>query len=179
MEGAKQRDREKSLETEILVEKEMAGKEQLLLSIIFELIVIDGSLGGCLPIILVLECGGPLLLSVVLHHLVFVTAVLLDHDFHPSLREGGLRLNDIVIVAVGAELVSLLELTHLFAEGLLALLAKEDQIEGGHELVVIAEHLFVAVGAVEPLLAAGGANRHLGVHNVFAHTFYLNFVFAN
>ena len=95
--------------------------------------------------------------------------LVLDLDDHATLGAGGLGLDDEVVVAVGAELVGLLELVNLLAEGSLALFAEENQVERGHELVIFSKHLEVALGAVEPLLAAWRANRHLGVHNMSAH----------
>ena len=95
--------------------------------------------------------------------------LVLDLDDHATLCAGGLGLDDEMIVAVRAELVGLLELANLLAEGSLALFAEENQVERRHELVVFTKHIHMALGAVKPLLAAWRANRHLGVHNMFAH----------
>ena len=116
-----------------------------------------------------LEGGSPLLLSVVFKHLVLVTFVLLDFDHQLALRLWRFGFNYIVVVAVGAVLVGLLELGHIFAERLLALFAQEHHLHGRHQVVVLAVKLVVALGAVEPLFAAWRSNRHLGIHNVFAH----------
>ena len=72
-----------------------------------------------------------------------------------------------MVVAVGAVLVSLLELTDLLAEGALALLAEEYELECGNQLVILG--LRVALRTVEPFLAAGGTDRHLRVQNMLAH----------
>ena len=63
--------------------------------------------------------------------------------------------------------VPVLELARVLAEGLLALLAHEDHLEALEQGVVF--FLLVALGAVEPLLAAGRADGDLGVEDVFAH----------
>jgi hypothetical protein len=60
-----------------------------------------------------------------------------------------------------------LELARILAEGFLALLADEDHLEALQEGVVF--FFLVARGTVEPLLAAGRADRDLGVEDVFAH----------
>lgn len=71
-----------------------------------------------------------------------------------------------MVVAVWTVLVALFILCGIFPEALLALLAGEDHV------VVLSERVVggftVAVGAVEPFLATGGADRDLGVENVFA-----------
>ena len=59
------------------------------------------------------------------------------------------------------------ELARVLAEGLFALLADEDHLEGLQQGVVF--FFLVAFGAVEPLLAAGRADGDLGVEDVFAH----------
>ena len=59
------------------------------------------------------------------------------------------------------------ELARVLAEGLFALLADEDHLEGLQQGVVF--FFLVALGAVEPLLAAGRADGDLGVEDVFAH----------
>lgn len=106
--------------------------------------------------------------------LLLLDALVLEHAVvHPGVlaldAQGGLGddgLEDEVVVAVGAVLVGLLELLDLLAEALAALLAGEHHLEGGLERVRLA--LVVALGAVEPLPAAGAADRHLGVEDVFA-----------
>ena len=71
-----------------------------------------------------------------------------------------------MVIAVGAVLVALVVLLHVLAERLLALLAEEGHLGGAPEPVVL--RLSVAFRAVEPLLAAGGANGDLGVEYVLA-----------
>lgn len=66
-----------------------------------------------------------------------------------------------MIVAVGAVLVRLLKLFDVLAEALFALFAGEDHLEGLEEGVGLG--FGVAVYAVEPFPAAGGADRDLGV----------------
>lgn len=71
-----------------------------------------------------------------------------------------------MIVTMRAVLVTVLVLAHIFTEHFLAFFAREDHFHGLFEGVGF---LFgVAFGAVEPLLAAGGADRDLRVENVFA-----------
>lgn len=71
-----------------------------------------------------------------------------------------------MVVAVRAVLVAVLVFAHILPEDFLALFAGKDHFHGLFEGVCL---LFgVAFGAVEPLFAARGANRDLGVENVFA-----------
>ena len=77
----------------------------------------------------------------------------------------------VVVVAVGTVLVALLVIAHVLAERLLALLAEEGHLGRFAEAVVLG--LGVALGAVEPLFAAGGADGDLGVENVFAGRVWL------
>ena len=93
-----------------------------------------------------------------------------DDEFSTVL--GGLGLNDIMVVAMGAVLVGLLEFFDVLAEDLFALLAGEHHLGCTLQLVVLL--LIMALGAVEPLTAAGSANGHLSVQNVFAHYMNLN-----
>ena len=67
--------------------------------------------------------------------------------------------------------VPVLELARVLAEGFLALLADKDHLEALQEGVIFL--LLVARSAVEPLLAAGRADRDLGVEDVFAHGGYV------
>ena len=78
-----------------------------------------------------------------------------------------LSLGHEVVVATWAVLVSLLELFDVLAEHLFALLAGENHLGSLLQLVVLL--LLMALGTVEPLAAAGSANRDLGVQNVFTH----------
>ena len=55
----------------------------------------------------------------------------------------------------------------IFAEDFAADFAGEGEFVGLFELVVA--HVVVAVGALEPLLAAGRPDGHLHVQNVLAH----------
>ena len=64
------------------------------------------------------------------------------------------------IIGISASIVSPLSL-------LFALFASEDNLLTSEQLVVFGLH--VALGAVEPLFAASGANRYLSVQNMFAH----------
>ena len=108
-----------------------------------------------------------LLLAIVLEHLVLVASLgfELNHQLSTVLRS--LSLGHEVVVATRAVLVSLLELFDLLAEHLFALLAGENHLGSLLQLVVL--FLLMALGTVEPLAAAGSANRDLGVQNVFAH----------
>ncbi|KAI6772335.1 hypothetical protein HG530_003293 [Fusarium avenaceum] len=86
-----------------------------------------------------------LLLSFVLEHFaVHSYVVALD-------RQGRLRslcVDNEVVVAVGAELVGLLELLDVLSEALLALLAGKDHLEALFERVVLLFH--VTLDAVKP-----------------------------
>jgi hypothetical protein len=76
-----------------------------------------------------------------------------------------------VIITVGAKLIGLLELLGVLTEALLAFLAGKnhfDVLEKG-----VRFSLGVALGAVEPFLAAGGADCYLGVENVLTKSFRL------
>ena len=110
-----------------------------------------------------------LLLSHVLEHFVLVSLHLFDLNDELSFGLGGLCGNNVVIIAVGAELVSLLEFTDILAEYFLALLACKYHFGGSFQFVVITHGLLVALGAIKPSLAAGGADGNLGVQNMFAH----------
>ena len=87
-------------------------------------------------------------------------------SLHLQRRLRLLRLNDKVVIAVRAVLVAILELLRVLAEALLALLAREGHVEFLEQGVRFA--VGVALGAVEPFAAAGGADRDLGVEDVFA-----------
>ena len=63
--------------------------------------------------------------------------------------------------------VSLLVFFDLLSENLLAFFAGHDQLGGGLKFVVLG--VLVALGAVEPLLAAWSTEGDLGIENVFAH----------
>ena len=64
-----------------------------------------------------------------------------------------------------AVLVALFVVTHVFAERLLALLAQKVHLDGLLQTMVL--RFCVTFGAVEPLLAAGGADGDLRVQDVF------------
>lgn len=120
-------------------------------------------------------------LPLVLDHAV-VDAGILALDVQRGL--GGEGVEDEVVVAVRAVLVAVspsapclvsfqnvnhspvLELAGVLTECLAALLAYEDHFEALQQRVV--GLLLVALGAVEPLLAAWRADRDLGVEDVFA-----------
>lgn len=72
-----------------------------------------------------------------------------------------------MIIAMRTVLIALFELLHVFAEDFAAFLAREDHFEGLFEVVGWLL-LRVAFGTVEPLSAAGAADRDLGVEDVFA-----------
>jgi len=74
-----------------------------------------------------------------------------------------------MVVAMRAVLISFFVLLYIFAEYLLALLACEDEFHGLLQLVIFAPQIFVAVWAVEPLLAAWCSDCNLSIHNMFAH----------
>lgn len=82
-----------------------------------------------------------------------------------SLRR--LCVDDVVVVAVGTELVALLVISHVFPERLLALLAHEGHLRRLLQPVILC--LRVAFGTVEPLLAARSADSDLGIQDVFTH----------
>ena len=125
-----------------------------------------------------LECGCSLLFSFVNELPVFVTALLLHFNDESALGLAGLRLNNVMVIAMRAVLIRLFELGDFFAEGALAFLAEENHVHGGHQLVVLSPMLRVALGAVEPFFAAGGSHGDLRIQNVFAHTCYLsNFLY--
>ena len=71
-----------------------------------------------------------------------------------------------MVVTVWAILVALVIVGHVLAERLLALLAQEGHLRRPLEPVVL--RLRMALRAVEPLLAARGADGDLRVQNVFA-----------
>ena len=100
---------------------------------------------------------------------MFVSTLLLYLDDETAFGLSCLCLNDKVVIAMRAVLISLFEFFNLLAESALALLAQEDHFHGRHELVVIAPLLHVALRAVVPLFAAGCTNRDLRVEDVFAH----------
>lgn len=77
-----------------------------------------------------------------------------------------LGFQKIVVVAMRAVLVALVELFHVFAEDLSALFACEDHLSRAFEIVVLL--LGMALCAVEPLPTAGRADGDLGVENMFA-----------
>lgn len=89
---------------------------------------------------------------------------ILALDFQPCL--GLLGFQNVVIVAVRAVLVAILVLTHVFAEHLFALFAREHHFHCLLKAVCLL--LGVAFGTVEPLFAAWGANGDLRVEDVFA-----------
>ena len=89
---------------------------------------------------------------------MFVSTLLLYFDDETPFGLSCLCFNDKVVIAMGAVLIGLLELFDLLAESALALLAQEDHFHGGHELVVFAPFLHVALRAVEPKFAAWCAN---------------------
>jgi hypothetical protein len=76
------------------------------------------------------------------------------------------RLANVPPKAQSAASVPVLELACVLAEGLFALFADEDHLEALQQRVV--SRLLVALGAVEPLLAAWRADGDLGVEDVFA-----------
>jgi hypothetical protein len=75
----------------------------------------------------------------------------------------------LTIVAVRTILIAVLEFIHVLAEALLALLARKNHLHCLLERVGL--RFGVALRTVEPLLAAGRADGHLGVENVFAVIF--------
>lgn len=116
-----------------------------------------------------------------------VLSDILTFDLQSGLRR--LCFEDKVVVAVWAVLVALFKLLNVLAESLFAFFARKDHFEGGLEVVCLG--LGVAFCAVEPFaacccvvlamrvrrdgggaegLAAGRADRHLGVEDVFAVT---------
>ena len=117
-----------------------------------------GGASGRPPLSLDIDLLGALLLSVILEQLILVAFLLLEFDDEFAGLLWGLGLDDEVVVAVGAVLVSLFELGDIFSKSLLALLAGHYKLHSFHEFVVLTEHVFVALGAVEPFLAAGGAD---------------------
>lgn len=80
-------------------------------------------------------------------------------------RLGRLSFDDEVVVAVRAVFVALLELLGVLAEALLALFAGKSHFGALHEVVLL--RLGMALGAVEPLAAAGAADGDLSVEDVF------------
>lgn len=90
------------------------------------------------------------------------------HVFALNLKTclGHLGFDDEVVVAVRAVLVALLKLLGVLAEALLALLARKRHFGGLGKRVVLG--FGMAFGTVEPLLAAGTADRDLGVEDVLA-----------
>ena len=101
--------------------------------------------------------------ALVLEHLVVHSCIV---TFNRESSLWCLGVNNVVVVAVWAVFVALLESLHILAEALFAFFAGEDHFCGAFEVVI---GLFrVAFGAVEPLSAAGSADGHLGVEDVFA-----------
>ena len=104
---------------------------------------------------------------------MFVASFHLKADLEMALSLRCLRFDDEVVVAMGAVLVRIFELADVFAEYFLALLAGEYELHSLHELMLTFSAfpvLFVALWAVEPHLAAGGSDTHLGVQNMLAHS---------
>ena len=113
-----------------------------------------------------------ILLSVVLEHLVLETTLLLEFYHQLALVIRGFCWHHVVVVTSsnmksmtclpGAVFVALVQfLGHVLAEDLLALFAGKDNFGALHDFVVLG--LQVALRTVEPLLAAAGADLHLGV----------------
>ena len=71
--------------------------------------------------------------------------------------------------------IGIVEFCSVLAEDFLALFAGQDDLSVLVDLVVLA--LSMALGAVEPELAALGSDLDLGVQNVFAHSFLFFFEF--
>ena len=70
-----------------------------------------------------------MLLAIVNEHFVLVTFFGLELNDHLTLSLHSLSLGHIVVVAVRAMFIRLLELTDIFTEGLLALLTHKDQFK--------------------------------------------------
>jgi hypothetical protein len=121
--------------------------------------------------------------------LVLDETCVLSHILALDLQSSMWRLcfKDKVVVAVWAILVALFKLLNVLAESLFALFARKDHFEGGLEVVCF--RLGVTFSAIEPFaaccgavlvmglrrdgggserLAAGRADRDLGVEDVFA-----------
>lgn len=110
-----------------------------------------------------------LFFSIILEDLSFVALLEEELNLEGSLGHWGLGLDNVVIVAMWAEFISLLVLFDLFSEDLLAFLACENHLHGLLELVIFQPEVFVTVWAVEPLLAAWCSDSDLSVHNMLAH----------
>ena len=107
-------------------------------------------------------------LILTLHALILQHACIFPYvitfDLQPHLRF--LRLQQKVVITMRAVLVALIKLVHVFAETLFALFAREDHLHRLFERVRLC--VGVALRTVEPLSAARGADRDLGVEDVFA-----------
>ena len=110
-----------------------------------------------------------LLFSLILEDLSFVALLEQELNLEGSLGKWGFGLDNVVVIAMRAEFIGLLVFFDLFSEDLLTFLACEDELHGLHELALSLPEVFVAVWAVEPLLATWGSDRDLGVHNMLAH----------
>ena len=105
-------------------------------------------------------------LPLILHYHVLVTRFHFKTNLQMTLCLRSLCFYDEMVVAMGAVLVGLFEFLDSLAEDLLALLAGKHELHGLHELVLALSAcpvLLVALWAVEPFLAAGGSDAHLGV----------------
>ena len=71
-----------------------------------------------------------------------------------------------MVIAVRAELITLLVVGHIFTEGFLALLAHESHFRRLAEAMVLG--LGVALGTIEPLLTARCPDGNLRVQDMFA-----------
>jgi len=81
-------------------------------------------------------------------------------------RFGFYGIQHVVIVTMGTVLVAVFKLCGVFAEALFALFARESHVCGLLKGVIGC--FAVAVGAVEPFAATGGADGDLSVENVLA-----------
>ena len=93
----------------------------------------------------------------------------LDHVVIVASKEfDRINIGHVCLFLPWAVFVALVKLVlGVLAEDLFALFASKDNLFTSEQLVVLALH--VALGAVEPLFAALGANRYLSVQNMFAH----------
>ena len=119
-------------------------------------------LRSIIPLDFLLEDASSFFFSVILDHFVLVTLLHLEFKNELSGIFDGLGLDDVVIIAVRAMLVSLFEvLVDVLSESLLAFFAQEHHLCRSLKFVVLC--LLVAQWAVEPFLAARSANSNLSV----------------
>ena len=116
-----------------------------------------------------LENESAVFFSLIFHNFVFVACFHLESDLEVAFCEWSLGFDYEMVVAMRTIFVGFFELFDLFTEDLFTFLASEDEFHCFLKLMVLSPEVFVAVWAIEPLLAALCTDCNLGVKDVFAH----------